>query len=338
MPKLNLKQALAIKDSSNQIIKLKTSFGEWTKPSVSVPVIAITSGSGYSGSVYTSTVTGQWFADDVEITGETGSTLIMTIDLEGKAIRCGNSNIIQMWTPEVIPTSYVLDIRRGLTTTETGFVTSWEATSGNLIFTQSNASNQPKKTTFDGYEVLAFAGPLSGARKLVATTVLGAPTKRTVILFGIPTTSGSSNNFIVESSNYSYQFRRESSKIVTVKRLNYQQLLSTSWTWENNVPGILGSRLSTESNGNNKISFNGDSLELADNNLYSFTATAQLNIGALSNNSQYFNGYLSSLVICEDVVSDDEYSKIEGWMAHTLNAQGLLTEEHAYKTLAPRIQ
>jgi len=64
-----------------------------------IPVISITSGSGYSGSVYTSTIAGQWYADDVEVAGETGLTYTMTAANEGKAIRRGESNVIKMWVP-----------------------------------------------------------------------------------------------------------------------------------------------------------------------------------------------------------------------------------------------
>ena len=65
------------------------------------PVISF-SGSGYAGSVYTSTVAAQWTADGTAISGATGTTWTMTSALEGKVIRCGASNAIQMWTPKAL--------------------------------------------------------------------------------------------------------------------------------------------------------------------------------------------------------------------------------------------
>ncbi|MDZ7906347.1 MAG: sialate O-acetylesterase [Cypionkella sp.] len=64
-----------------------------------VPTISITSGSGYAGSTYTSTVAAQWTADGVDIPGEAGLTWVMTAAYEGAAIRCGASNTITMFTP-----------------------------------------------------------------------------------------------------------------------------------------------------------------------------------------------------------------------------------------------
>lgn len=72
--------------------------------------VTITSGSGYAGSVLTSTNAGQWKADGTNISGQTGSTYTVTRDVEGKAITCGtSSNAIQMWTPLHLPSVYQTD-------------------------------------------------------------------------------------------------------------------------------------------------------------------------------------------------------------------------------------
>jgi len=63
------------------------------------PIISITSGNGYAGSVYSSTVPGQWYADGVAIAGAVGTSWTLPLAHEGQAIRCGDSNIIQVATP-----------------------------------------------------------------------------------------------------------------------------------------------------------------------------------------------------------------------------------------------
>ena len=56
---------------------------------LSIPVI---SGTPYPYETLTSTVADQWFADDVAIVGETGSTYVVRLQDAGKDIRCGTSN------------------------------------------------------------------------------------------------------------------------------------------------------------------------------------------------------------------------------------------------------
>lgn len=71
-----------------------------------LPVISLTSGTGYAGSVYASDIPDQWTADDEPIAGVTGTAYTMSVADEGKVIRCGGSNAIQMWTPDAIPAEY----------------------------------------------------------------------------------------------------------------------------------------------------------------------------------------------------------------------------------------
>lgn len=90
----------------------------WTKPSA-IPVISINAGAsgGYAGSTYRSTIPGQWTADGAEIPGATGATYIMSIANEGKAIRCGASNTIRLWTPyqfDLTARLFWYDMRRAI--------------------------------------------------------------------------------------------------------------------------------------------------------------------------------------------------------------------------------
>lgn len=75
------------------------------------PVISITSGGGYAGSVYKADKPqGQWYAGEDAIAGATNDTWTMTTALEGAAItyRIGPlvSNAIEMWMPTDLAASY----------------------------------------------------------------------------------------------------------------------------------------------------------------------------------------------------------------------------------------
>ncbi len=80
-------------------MKLALSLGVAAITANPVPALEIQSGSGYAGSVYSYSPGGQWTADGAAIAGATGTNWTMTAAHEGAAIRCGDSNVIQMWTP-----------------------------------------------------------------------------------------------------------------------------------------------------------------------------------------------------------------------------------------------
>ena len=156
--------------------------------------ISITSGSGYAGSVYTSTIADQWYADDVPIPGETGSTFTMTAEHEGAAIRCGNSNVIRMWMPsDLASVTAVWDALYGVTESG-GAVTDWDARFGGATATQATAACQPSLMTSGGLTWLDFDGDLdaldtdvySGTTREVhiAVRVSSANNHRNQILYG----------------------------------------------------------------------------------------------------------------------------------------------------------
>lgn len=160
MPELDLSRALRIGHMGHEVTQLGH-LGQtvWTAAAAS-PVISITSGSGYAGSVYSSTVAGQWYADDVAISGETGSTLTMTAALEGKAIRCGGSNVIQMWTPAAVTSGRVAWLSpRWSQTIAAGKIVELPDRWGANPFSQTVAASQLSSTTINGYAAaLGIAG------------------------------------------------------------------------------------------------------------------------------------------------------------------------------------
>lgn len=117
----------------------------WAKPPEATPEISISTGGGYAGSVYQSTVAGQWTADGAVITGAVGLSYTMSRDNEGKAIRCGSSNSIEMWMPTDLDPSLKrvwLDPKINQSVVG-GFITSWADNFGTADFSQATAGMQP---------------------------------------------------------------------------------------------------------------------------------------------------------------------------------------------------
>lgn len=140
------------------------------------PVISIETGGGYAGSVYQSTVAGQWTADGVSIPGQTGDTFQMTLQNEGKAIRCGASNTIEMWTPDDLPASIRLfwfDMRRALLIDDRieRVPDSWGSS---LEAVAPSASWRPNTATLNG-QLVAFTADIRypGDRRLAISPTPG---------------------------------------------------------------------------------------------------------------------------------------------------------------------
>lgn len=63
---------------------------------------SVVTGTAFPGETLTSTRAGQWYADGVAISGETGATYVVGLDMIGKAIRCTNSESVTIWHPHDI--------------------------------------------------------------------------------------------------------------------------------------------------------------------------------------------------------------------------------------------
>jgi type V secretory pathway adhesin AidA len=60
---------------------------------------AVITGTAYPGETLTSTSVGQWYADNVPVSGEVGSTYVVRLDDIGRSIRQALSNILVVWKP-----------------------------------------------------------------------------------------------------------------------------------------------------------------------------------------------------------------------------------------------
>lgn len=143
-------------EGQQDVIQLSNEAAPGNEPAPVAPVISIASGSGYAGSVYASTVAGQWTADGAAIAGATGSTWTMTIEHEGKAIRCGDSNALKMWTLNDIPLEYRTNggwwsPRRAVQVTSENRVSSLPDQWGVRAQGQQNVNYQPDYEVIDGH-------------------------------------------------------------------------------------------------------------------------------------------------------------------------------------------
>ncbi|MEO1949298.1 hypothetical protein [Thioclava sp.] len=122
------------------------------------PQISIASGGGYAGSTYTSTVAGQWTANDVDIPGETGASWTMTREHEGAVIRCGGSNAIRMWMPTDLDagTKLIWADPKRQQSAGTGFVSQLADQFGTNDFVQSSPSLRPVANTEGGDPFISF--------------------------------------------------------------------------------------------------------------------------------------------------------------------------------------
>lgn len=127
------------------------------------PVVSLAPGAtGYAGSEYRSTIAGQWTANDSPIPGQTGTTLAMTPALEGAAIRCGDSNTIEMWVPlDASPQhAYNPSLASSLTVVGGAVSAIADGGSGSMPLAQSTGSAQPTSGshTIGGVPVLGLDG------------------------------------------------------------------------------------------------------------------------------------------------------------------------------------
>lgn len=284
-------------------------------------VISITSGGGYAESVYTSTRAGQWYADDVAIDGETGSSYTMTVANEGKAVRCGNSNVIEMWVLSDLASTSAFDARQGVTLAS-GKVSSWEALSGGVTASQGTGARQP------AFDANAFG--------------TGYP--------GVSPGTASDEFLEMSSGTYGLLFLNAASV-----RLDWSVGITLS-TPNNSITFNADTLISgISSAANAKININGvssvTSTSASITTVQSFAALFAGSSGGAglgrffdgtrlfnnSGNSRVFVGRFGVLALSSARWSDADQQRVEGCVAWQYNKVSLLPSDHPYKSAAPRI-
>jgi len=179
---------------------------------VEAPVISISSGSGYAGSTYSSTIAGQWTANGVAIPNATGNTFVLTMQHEGAEIKCGDSNSIQMWTPNAIdPTARAawFDMRHAVLdandpTLTTGVTDRWN----NIVATVPTASNDiPRVGTLEGQRTIYSPVDSVSRRRLMAPNIPNAATAF-IIARAQDNSLPSATNILASVSNTSNDWRQ----------------------------------------------------------------------------------------------------------------------------------
>lgn len=286
-------------------------------------------GSGYAGSVYTSTVAGQWYADGVEIAGATGSTWTMTLEYEGAAIKCGDSNVIQMWVPTSALFSAVFDVRKNITLSGSS-VTAWGSSVNGVVASQDAAASQPVyipsppsiEFTND-FLVTQSAFPGSGGDISVVGmakwdgdggAIMAGSEAGTYILARRTTAEGGKLSIGADGAG----FILESANAVP---LGSAVIFSAAIKSQDNY--VFRMNGSEDGSGSTTMAPNNDGV---------------FRIGRIRTSGRFFNGLMSSILISRTMLSLDNTTKTEGWIAHTLNVASLLPSGHPYKTASPRVQ
>lgn len=334
MPKLDLTKATRIKVAGGEISRLKVGPAIWIRP-----IISITSGTGYAGSVYTSTVAGQWYANGVAISGyENTTTYVQTIANESAVIRCCASNTIQMWTPEALVSAVeYLDLRRSdALTLAAGRVASIVNLIGGQARSQNTASAQPvyNSTGLNGLPMM------TGSNSLLSGNLDTG--NQSVWRVSLALMSG------VTAGRPVIELNRATPDSTTPSTFRPMHVFSSTATGAY-VAGTTVQTVVTDGTpviGHSRIVIGGSisvgSASVADSSIATPAAT-------LTNRSTvtYFNrasgGILSvgvsmaQVVIGTGELSVADQQRIEGFMAHSYGLSALLPTAHPYKTNAPRI-
>lgn len=307
-------------------------------PDLSVPTIAITSGSGYVGSTYSSTFGGspnaaQWTADGVNIGGQTGSTYVMTAANEGKAIQQDGSNAIEMWVPSDMGSILIahMDAYRGITLNGSD-VSQWDDQKNGYAAVQATGGQQP---LYDA------TNSVMGSRPAVVFTA--ANSDRLTLA-----SSGSNQTQPYVQAAVGYSSLTGAQRIILEGQANGNRG-ALLWSSANKL-GVYASTAIIESTA--AVAANTPFVAVGVlNGASSFTrlngtqgangnAGAQVSrlgtIGSTSLSANFWNGGISEALRCGD--ANAYYEFIEGYLAHRWGLTAGLAALHTYKTSPPRIQ
>lgn len=300
---------------------------------VATPVISITSGTGYAGSTYTSTIAGQWYADDVAIGGETGETYVLSLANEGKVIRCGDSNEIEMWVPQDATGTLValFDIRQGLTLAGAA-VSAWASQVGGVSAVQATGVIQPDygAAAFNGNPGIAF-----GATDRLNDIAISMSPPSVTVVGGVEFNDANDCNLWGASLANGFEVRRSAAGLVlAVVAAGSAVLATSSSAWTTGVPYLLGVR--HQNAGPYSFRRNGVA-NGSGTSAGSVSGAGTVTLGVRYTSTNYLRGDMTSQLRWHSILSDADMERAEGWVAHTTGNTGLLDAAHPYKTIAPKV-
>lgn len=313
--------------------------------------IAITAGTGYAGSIYSSTRSGgNWYADATPIPGATAPTHIMLAENEGKAITYRYSsfvsNSITMWVPQGNISSLLFLFDPCAETTLTlvsGNVSQWnskagsiaglnaaQATAGNRLAWSATARNgKPGLVGDNAAAKYLTLNSITSLPQLTATSVIagcgfcnaGANSYRALFSWG--PTSGSGNrttgkgpgNFLGHYGSTSGFDYVTTSEWLGADKIVVDTVTSTSG--DEYVDGI------TPASGSKSWSYN--------------TPTGGIGrIGAwTTGTAQNWYGVIQEIMGFDAVLTTTDRQKVEGYLASKYGLRGLLPGGHPYKSTNP---
>ena len=314
--------------------------------------IAITSGSGYFGSVYTQTGggAGQWYADETPIAGATGNTHVMLSVNEGKAITYredvggAKSNQIKMWTPGVSGPAGLLadyDVSRADLITQTGGVVDAIASRvGSWTAVQATAANKPTyaATGRNGLPVITGDGVSDSLDIVVAGgTVLpvGTATSTMAVVAHYNNQTGDNWRSILSwgsggsGLNTNRTISKSSGEVMASGGAAAEDAI-TAVSWPNlDHIGIL----EVTSTGKRLFADGASPVVKA----VAINTAAATVARILRSTTDYWRGGFQEALIYNVVLSDSDRAKLEGYLAHKWGQTGKLPVGHAYKTAAPKV-
>ena len=303
-----------------------SAFGGGGAPTTT-PVITLTSGSGYSGSVLTSTIAGQWTADGANISGATGTSYTITVSTEGKDIKCGNSNTFAArWLPSQLNSIDTwFDAKYGITLNGSN-VSAITARAGDLSASQSTASYQPTYNAIGLNNKPALIGGTydSGIKMLLSRNIFNSVAATALFISDI-------------SAPYIYcAYNGTNSTQQTVNRSTIISpciiiFVSDGTTLKLYLNGTLIATQTTTAFGNiiyaAVLSFTSG---LSSQSLRVFIQSTLLNDAS---SPRAFNGALGAIITARG--TGNNYQKLEGALAHDWGLTSVLPTNHPYKTNPP---
>jgi hypothetical protein len=310
--------------------------------------IAITSGLGYFGSVYTQTGAagaGQWYADETPISGQTGNTYTMEALREGKKITyrttspAEQSNAIHLFMPEDISGLLAeFDAARAdLITLNGSNVSAWASRFGSLTASQATAGNQVpySATGRNGKPALLPDGTAKFLNlDQLASWPSGTQEEHVFAQAYYANAAGQSWRVLLahgSASNASRQvLKRDNTELggVTTGVSGTDTFPGTTWINVDKIVsgwiGAAGTEVFTNGNETLARSFSINTGSNTRGYIFQFWSL-----------NGWWNGACQDLIAYNRKLTTDERQKVEGYLAAKWDTRALLPAGHPYKSALP---
>lgn len=312
-------------------------------------VVYVSSGNGYAGSTFTASKSGgQWYVDDVAISGATGQSYVMTNANEGKTLtyKVGAevSNAIKLFVPSDISGVVLwLDASDSSTIVMDGSnrVSQWSSKVGSIVLNQATVANQPiynatgrnGKPTIgkNGATHMTFSSttglPLGGADSYASVVAYHDSTNHSGWLELCRWGQGSSG-------------KARSHALANPAEMVSMTGVASSWEVVSSVSWLNADRIVSS-----YISGAGASLHV--DGAISANASITTTFNTIDSPAYFFSWYATNTagdswpgscqeyIVFDRKVSITERQRLEGYQAAKWGLQGLLPTNHPYKNSPP---